>query len=111
MKIRIIENSRLPHLLGANGVTIYPFVFIDCSVKNAVVSRLIQHEWIHVGQIRKLGICRFYFTYFWQFMVKFLKYGDRDKAYRSISYEIEAYGMQSAIPTPDWMRKGEVKEP
>lgn len=58
---------------------------------------LIKHELIHVHQMERLGLIRFGFQYLFEYCGHFLRYWNRDKAYRAISFEAEAYGKQNRV--------------
>lgn len=101
MRVRIIGNSRLPGMLGVRGITLYPFVFLTASVNEAVANNELQHEYVHVLQIRELGVLRFYAEYMLQFALGLVMSWSWSKAYRAIDFEVEAYRRQSALcPRP-----------
>ena len=92
-KIKIFYNCWWLKLIGAVGLTIYPFVFIKYA--KADVGSVLTHEMIHVGQIQKDGWFTFYFKYFMHYFINLFKFGfNLDRAYRNIPYEVEAYKMQ-----------------
>lgn len=89
MKIRIRENHWYPRLLKVGAITLYPYVLFS----QDVTFKMLMHEWVHVRQVRKLGWLRFYASYVWEFLRHYVSGGFRySKAYRAISYEVEAYG-------------------
>lgn len=53
---------------------------------------LIKHELVHVKQYKKLGVIVFLTCYYSQMIYYYIKLGDINKAYRTISFEREAYG-------------------
>jgi hypothetical protein len=68
----------------------YPFIVLKSShSKND--SRLIQHERIHLKQQLELFIVPFYILYFLEFVIHYIRKFDAEKAYRSISFEKEAF--------------------
>lgn len=74
----------------ANGVTIFPFIFF--SDQSFISNKgLINHERIHIQQAIELLILPFYFLYLIEFLVRYIQCRDFNKAYRSISFEKEAY--------------------
>ena len=101
MKLKIIENSSIPSFFGANGITLYPFVFLDRPFKQAKEDQLLGHEYVHVLQIRQMGVVKFYFNYLKEFAINLSKYRNFDKAYHNISFEIEAYTYQGIVFLPD----------
>lgn len=71
-------------------MTLFPFVFLaDAADKNDVV--FVNHERIHLRQQLELLIVFFYVWYFVEYVIRLLQFKDRKKAYRSISFEREAY--------------------
>ena len=94
MKIRLIRNSRLAKLLKVDGIVLYPYIF--CSEKKPSV-KTINHELIHILQVKREGVVRFYFTYLKEY-IQFRKNGFKHvDAYLAISYEIEAYSHQNDL--------------
>ncbi len=77
-KPRILKRARW--LFWANGMVIYPFLIVRTD-KSRDVRRTYRHELEHWYQIDRLGVCRFYWNYFW----KYLRYG-----YKKHPYEVEA---------------------
>ncbi|WP_286859535.1 hypothetical protein [Sphingobacterium sp. UBA7625] len=74
----------------ADAITIFPIIFL----KHAFFKdnkELIRHERIHLRQALELGIVFFYLWYLCEFVVRFARFHDFDKAYRQISFEREAY--------------------
>jgi hypothetical protein len=75
---------------GYSGITIWPFVFLKSNdFKENLV--LINHEKIHLKQQLELFVIPFYIFYCIEFFIKLLKYKNWHKAYKSISFEKEAY--------------------
>jgi len=75
---------------GFVGITLYPFIFLkrkDLKYN----SELVNHEKIHLRQQQELFIIFFYIFYFFEWIIKFLKYRNGFKAYKNLSFEREAY--------------------
>lgn len=57
----------------------------------AALSRLLRHELVHVKQVNRLGLSIF----LWRYVTEFLRHWWRErsvsKAYRRISFEVEAW--------------------
>lgn len=84
--IKFIYNARLLGLFkNIDGITLYPFVLIKYNNLDVRSLRVRRHEIIHVEQIKRMGIIRFYLTY----LFYHLKYG-----YEKNPLEIEAYEKQ-----------------
>lgn len=75
---------------GFNGITIFPFVILR-DVKNKMNLRLINHEKIHIRQQLELLIFPFFVWYFIEYLFRLYQFKDRNKAYRNIVFEREAY--------------------
>ena len=75
---------------GYSAITLYPFIFVRerTNKENAV---LINHERIHLRQQAELLVIFFYLWYFADFLWKYAKFRNWNKAYRNIIFEREAY--------------------
>jgi len=72
------------------GITLFPFIFLKRkSLKYDRV--LLNHEKIHLRQQLEMGILPFYCCYLGEFCYGLWKHKNGYKAYRSISFEQEAY--------------------
>lgn len=87
----IIKNKFLP--LGKNYYAINLFGILlakgDCN------SQIINHEKIHTRQMMELLIIPFYLLYLLEWLIKLIKYKNNYKAYKTISFEREAYSNQN----------------
>lgn len=88
MKVRHRYKSFIPGLMGVDAVTIYPWIFY----KGVPTQERIEHEMVHVGQIRRYGWLSFYASYLLYYFAGLIRFKNHDTAYRTIPYEIEAYG-------------------
>lgn len=84
----MIKNSRLAKLLRVNGIVLYPFIFFAPKDPNPI---LVNHELIHVAQIKRLGVIKFYTRYLLEYLKARRAGLSHDRAYRAISFEREAY--------------------
>lgn len=75
---------------GFAGITLYPFVFLS-DKKHLTNKPLLNHECIHLEQQRELFVIGFYLWYLLEFLWKLAKYRNKDKAYRNVCFEREAY--------------------
>lgn len=87
-----VKNSLIARILKVQAIVLYPFIFFADKKPDEI---LINHEMIHVAQIRKLGVLRFYFHYMREYFLNRLKGQKHNEAYRSISFEKEAYEKQN----------------
>jgi hypothetical protein len=58
---------------------------------------LINHEKIHLRQQLEMLIVPFYVWYLSEFLIKFIRYGNRTRAYKNISFEKEAYANENDL--------------
>ncbi|MCX8532820.1 hypothetical protein [Chryseobacterium luquanense] len=84
---KLLKNTKI------NGITLYPFIFIKNpeDKKNRV---LINHEKIHIKQQLELLIIFFYILYIAEYYYHLFKLKNPYQAYKSISFEREAYAME-----------------
>lgn len=75
---------------GYNGLTLFPFVMIrnNFDKENKV---LINHEKIHIKQQIQLLVLPFLIWYLLEFLFRWIQFKNKNKAYRNISFEREAY--------------------
>lgn len=72
------------------GITLFPFIFIaESQLKGDKI--LLNHEKIHIRQQIELAVFFFYLWYLIEFLYYFLRFKNKNKAYRAISFEKEAY--------------------
>ena len=57
--------------------------------------RMLRHELIHSRQQREMLYLPFFLWYVVEWLVLWLRYGDRMKAYRNIRFEREAYSHEA----------------
>ena len=89
--MKIIENNILPPR-GYKAITILNMIFVRKGVRLSDAD--IRHENIHWAQEKELFVAGFYLLYVLEFLVRLLLIRNRHKAYRSISFEQEAYNNQ-----------------
>lgn len=76
------------------GMTIYPFIFItQKELKNDPM--LLNHEKIHVQQQKELLWLPFFIWYIAEFLIRLLLYRNKNRAYRNICFEREAYAHEN----------------
>jgi hypothetical protein len=89
-----VRDSKLARILDVNAIVLYPFIFFAEKNPDAF---LINHEFIHVDQIRRHGIGKFYFLYLYEYLQHRLKKKNHFEAYMAISFEKEAYTHQNNL--------------
>ncbi|MEN9488701.1 MAG: hypothetical protein RL494_966 [Bacteroidota bacterium] len=86
---------------GYSGITVFPFIVLK-SKHYRYNKTIVNHEKIHIRQQLELGIIPFYIWYFLDFLIKFIQYKDRSKAYKNIVFEREAYANEKDL---DYLKK------
>ncbi|MDO5106130.1 hypothetical protein [Capnocytophaga sp.] len=81
---------------GYNAITLYPFILVR-ERANCNSPLLINHERIHLRQQKELLVIGFYLWYLLDFLWKYIKYRNWDKAYYNIIFEREAYDNESDL--------------
>lgn len=97
MRTRILYNHWLPQFLKVSGVVAYPFILLSSSKREALESRLVFHELIHIRQIAYKGCVGFYGRFAWEYLRNFRNYKNHEKAVQAISYVRDAYLQQINI--------------
>ena len=86
--ILIVSKYLIPKRFKA--IALFPFILIRYNLEtNNLV--LINHEKIHLRQQLELLIIPFYALYFIDFILKIILFKDKNKAYKNILFEREAY--------------------
>jgi hypothetical protein len=94
LKLRVLYNHPIPKILNVEAITLYPFViFSQSKQKTSVIT--IQHEMIHVNQIRDRGFVTFYLSYLCYYLAGLIRYRSHWDAYRFIPYELDAFTYQA----------------
>src|SRR5690606_2357074 len=83
--MRILKITFLPKRVTA--MAIFPFVL----AKGKIGVILMNHERIHLRQQIEMLILPFYLFYVIEYIGRLVQYRNKDKAYRNISFEREAY--------------------
>lgn len=81
---------------GYRGITLFPFIILN-NVQLKKDAVIINHEKIHIRQQLELLIFPFFIWYSIEFILKYFKYKNWNKAYSSISFEKEAYQNEKDI--------------
>ncbi len=87
--------SKIIPFRGFTALNLFGVVFIrrDAGLTDAQLQKVLAHEAIHTAQMRELLFVPFYLAYFVEWLVRLCI--DYKTAYRSISFEREAYDHQS----------------
>ena len=94
-------DSPIPSLFSAEGICLFPFIFlknkINVYVKRDRLEEIVIHEMIHFGQVLENGFFGFYLKYLFYWMYYIYKEGYKE-SYYFIPYEIEAYKLDKLKP-------------
>ena len=86
--ILIVSKYLIPK--GFRGMTLFPFVVVrDRNAQDYLL--LMNHERIHLRQQMELLVLPFFVIYGLDYLVKLVRYRDRNLAYRNVAFEREAY--------------------
>ncbi len=86
-----IRNVKLLRLFGINAIVLWPFVLYADKYPHPLVEN---HEAIHVAQIKRFGVMKFYAGYLGEYARGRLAGLNHNEAYLNISFEQEAYKNQ-----------------
>lgn len=94
----IIQSKFICRLLGVKGICLWSFIF----VKNKKDKVLVNHELIHMEQVKELWVIGFYYLYIKFYLDNRKKYKGHPSvkhfwSYRSIPFEKEAFAYQSKL--------------
>lgn len=87
----LVKDSKLARKLNVNAIVLYPFIFFGDKNPDEFI---VNHEFIHINQIRKFGALKFYILYLYEYLQHRIKKKNHYEAYMAISFEKEAYANQ-----------------
>lgn len=90
----IVAKYLIPN--GYRGIALFPFVILRDSVDKCDLC-LINHEKIHIRQQLELLVLPFYVIYFMDYGIKLIRFRDKNRAYREIFFEREAYANEKDL--------------
>ena len=89
--VKEITGIKILKRFKINGIVLYPFIFYADSIVDPIVQN---HERIHIEQIQRDGVFKFYLSYLWSYFKLRLNGQEHHLAYLNIPYEAEAYSHQ-----------------
>ena len=92
--MKIVKNRFIPPR-GFSYVNLFGVLFTRRDKKISDVT--LNHEMIHTEQMREMLYVFFYIWYVAEWLVKLIILRDGHKAYRAISFEMEAYANQENL--------------
>ncbi|MES2527273.1 MAG: hypothetical protein V4598_09300 [Bdellovibrionota bacterium] len=87
----VLKNIRPLSYFRINGIVLWPFLLYADRDPHPIV---MNHEQIHLEQLRREGVARFYLLYLVEYFRGRREGLTHDEAYRNISFEREAYEFQ-----------------
>lgn len=78
-------------------ITILKWIIVREDAKECFTQFDYNHECIHYAQEKELWYIGFYLLYFFEFLLGLAYFLNWNKAYRNISFEVEAYGHQNEV--------------
>jgi hypothetical protein len=89
--MKIIYNKIIPFGSEFTAINLFGIIFAKGHCDKVTVN----HEKIHTAQMKELCYVLFYLLYVIEWTAKLVIYGNHMKAYRRISFEMEAYAHQN----------------
>lgn len=86
-----IKYNKIFPFRGYIAMAMFGRIWIRKENKDRISLTTINHEAIHLIQQKELGIILFLIIYCYEYIRQWLKYNNHRDAYRSISFEREAY--------------------
>jgi hypothetical protein len=80
---------KLPFVRRYRGMVVARTILFK-DAKTEIAPALLRHELVHLEQIDRHGIIRFYLIYFRDYLANLWRLRDHDAAYRHIGFEREA---------------------
>ncbi len=94
--MKIIYNKRFP-FKGYKAITLLKWIIVREDAKEYFTVEDYNHECIHYEQEKELWFVGFYLLYILEFLFALLYFCNWHKAYRNISFEVEAYTYQDDL--------------
>lgn len=102
-RTRAIVRLRFPWWLrpflirGVIAITLGRRIYVAAETAQDEIAQLLRHELVHVQQIARLGVMRFY----WRYVVEYVSLRRRGfssaEAYQKISFETEAFAAEKTL--------------
>jgi hypothetical protein len=82
---------------GVLALTLGRRIYIAATVAEGEMEQLLRHELVHVGQIARLGMVRFYWRYVMEYITLRRRGFSSAEAYQRISFEVEAFAAEKIL--------------
>ena len=91
-----IYNNFIP-FKGYLAMTVWPFIFIRKELTEKYTEKVHRHESIHAKQQLETLWVLFFVLYALEYVIKLILCGDMNRAYKSISFEQEAFSNENDV--------------
>jgi hypothetical protein len=105
MRVYCFYNSWIAKFLQTYGIVLFPFIFFYYDKETSFKKKIINHEFVHVRQIRRIGFFKFYLSYFWDYCKRRFSGNSHEDAYENNPWEKEAYMMTNLTILSDSEKK------
>ena len=82
---------------GVVAITLGRRVYLAAGTAESEIELLLRHELVHVQQIARLGLVRFYWRYLAEYIALRRRGLSSAEAYRSVSFEAEAFAAEKTL--------------
>lgn len=82
---------------GVVAITLGRRIYVARELASAELEKLLRHELVHVRQVQRLGLVRFYVLYVVEFFRNLRAGMNASEAYRRISFEVEAFEAEKLL--------------
>lgn len=97
--MKIIYNRFIP-FKGFVAINLFGVLFVREGYEGSVNNRLITHETIHTKQMKEMLYVGFYVWYVVEWLIRLCYLWDTHKAYKRISFEVEANAHENILDYP-----------
>jgi len=82
-------------------ITLGRRVYLSGKLEGEALRRILAHELVHVRQIERVGLLRFYWRYLREYVANRRQGMPAHEAYRRISFEQEALIIEASVTSED----------
>ena len=100
-----VKPNMPPLRWGYRAITLWPFGIFFSHIDYMYDAKLINHEQIHWAQQKEMAGILFYVWYGIEYLVRLIQLRSHWWAYKNISFEREAYGLEKVDDYLEWRRR------
>jgi uncharacterized protein DUF4157 len=82
---------------GVVAITLGRRIYVSAAIAGDQLERLLRHELVHVQQINRVGLLRFYWRYIREYVALRRRGMKSFEAYRNVSFEQEAVAAEELV--------------